>query len=159
MVIYILAQPEEHKNHPALAFIANIFSVWRISKLSSRNIGAYTTGHEGSCLCQLVNPFLTRLLVCTVLCFVAQPCLTLCDPMGCSPLCDPMGCSLLCDPMGCSPLALLSMGILQARILEWVAMPSSRGCSQPRDRSHVSHIAGGFLNVWATREAQEYWSG
>ena len=53
--------------------------------------------------------------------------------------------------------ASLSMGILQARILEWVAMPSSRGSSQPRDRTQVSCIAGGFFTIWATREAQEYW--
>ena len=49
----------------------------------------------------------------------------------------------------------LSMGILQARILEWVAMPSSRGSSQPRDRTRISCIAGGFFTVWATREAYE----
>ena len=50
------------------------------------------------------------------------------------------------------------MGILQERILEWVAMPSSKGSSQPRDWTHISGIAGGFFTVWATREAQEYWS-
>ena len=44
------------------------------------------------------------------------------------------------------------MGILQARILEWVAMPSSRVPSQTRGRTHVSHIAGGFFIVWTTRE-------
>ena len=49
-------------------------------------------------------------------------------------------------------------GILQARILEWVAFPLSRGSSQPRDSTQVSHIAGGFFTSWATREAQEYWS-
>ena len=48
----------------------------------------------------------------------------------------------------------LSVGILPARILEWVAMPSSRGSSQPRDPTQVSHIAGGFFTIWATREAQ-----
>ena len=37
--------------------------------------------------------------------------------------------------------APLSMGILQARILEWVAMPTSKGSSQPRDRTHISHIS------------------
>ena len=52
----------------------------------------------------------------------------------------------------------LSMGILQARILEWVAMPSSRDSSQPRDQPQVSCIAGGFFTMWATREAPEYWS-
>ena len=47
-------------------------------------------------------------------------------------------------------------GILQARILEWVAVPFSRGSSQPRDRMQVSCIAGKFFTSWATREAQEY---
>ena len=45
--------------------------------------------------------------------------------------------------------------ILQARILEWVAFPISRGSSQARDRSQVSHTAGRFFTSWATREAQE----
>ena len=55
--------------------------------------------------------------------------------------------------------APLSMGILQATILEWVAMPSSRESSQPRDQTQVSHTAGIFFTVWATREAHENWSG
>ena len=50
-------------------------------------------------------------------------------------------------------------GILQARILEWVAFPFSRESSQPRAQTQVSSIAGGFFTSWATREAQEYWSG
>ena len=41
--------------------------------------------------------------------------------------------------------ASLSMGILQAKTLEWVAVPSSKGSSQPRDQTQVSHIAGGFF--------------
>ena len=53
---------------------------------------------------------------------VAQLCLTLCDPMDC-----------------------IVHGILQARILEWVAIPFSRGSSQARDRTQVSCIAGGFF--------------
>ena len=44
-------------------------------------------------------------------------------------------------------------GILQARILEWVAIPLSRGSSQPRDQTWVSHIAGRFFTIWTTREA------
>ena len=48
-------------------------------------------------------------------------------------------------------------GILQARILEWGAFPFSRGSSQPRDRTQVSRIAGGFFASWATREAQQNW--
>ena len=41
----------------------------------------------------------------------------------------------------------------------WVAFPFSRGSSQPRDQTQVSWIAGRFFTSWATREAQEYWSG
>ena len=55
--------------------------------------------------------------------------------------------------------APLSMGIIQARILEWVDLPSSRASSRPRDWTQVSHMAGGFFTIWATREAQEYWRG
>ena len=44
--------------------------------------------------------------------------------------------------------ASLSMGILQARILDWVAMPFSRWSSQPRDRTQVSCVAGGFFTIW-----------
>ena len=47
-------------------------------------------------------------------------------------------------------------GILQARILESVAIPFSRGSSQLRDQTQVSHIAGRFFTIWATREAQIY---
>ena len=67
---------------------------------------------------------------------VSQSCLTLCDTMD-----------------------YRVHGILQARILEWVAFPFSRRCSQPKDWTQVYHIAGGFFTSWATREAQEYWSG
>ena len=50
-------------------------------------------------------------------------------------------------------------GILQARVLEWIAFPFSRGSSQPRDLTQVSCTAGRFFTSWDTREAQEYWSG
>ena len=50
-------------------------------------------------------------------------------------------------------------GILQDRTLEWAAFLFSRGSSQPRDWTQVSHIAGRFFTSWFTREAQEYWSG
>ena len=62
---------------------------------------------------------------------VAQLCLTLCDPMD-----------------------YRVHGILQAKILEWVALSFSRGFSQPRNRTQVSHISGRFFTSWATREAQ-----
>ena len=61
----------------------------------------------------------------------AQPCPTLCDPTD-----------------------YAVHGILQARILEWGAFSFSRGSSQPRDGTQVTHIAGGFFTSWAPREAQ-----
>ena len=59
-------------------------------------------------------------------------------------------CPTLCDPMDCSPSGSSVYGILQARILEWVAMPYSRGSSWPRDRtsiSCISCIASGFFII------------
>ena len=61
-------------------------------------------------------------------------------------------------PTLCSLVDYIVHGILQARILVWVAFPFSRGSSQPRDGTQVSCIAGRFFTSWATREAQEYWS-
>ena len=61
---------------------------------------------------------------------VAQSCLTLCDPMDST-----------------------VHGILWARILEWVAIPFSRGSSQPRDQTQGFRIAGRFFTNWAIREA------
>ena len=54
---------------------------------------------------------------------------------------------LFTTPGAVAHQASLSMRILQAIILEWVAMPFSRGSSQPRDRTQVSHIAGGFFTI------------
>ena len=44
-------------------------------------------------------------------------------------------------------------GILQGRILEWIAIPFSRRSSQCRDQTRVSCIAGRYFTIWATREA------
>ena len=54
-------------------------------------------------------------------------------------------CLTLCDPMDCSLPGSSVRGILQVKILEWVAIPFSKGSSQPRDQTQLSHIAGGFL--------------
>ena len=77
---------------------------------------------------------------CVRVCPVAQSCL----------------CPTLSDPMHCSLPDSSVHGILQTRILEWVAISYSRGSSQPRDWTWVSHIAGRFFTIWATREAQ-FW--
>ena len=55
------------------------------------------------------------------------------------------------NPMDCSLLGFSVHWILQARILEWVAIPFSRGSSQPRDQTRVSHITGRFFTIWVTR--------
>ena len=58
-------------------------------------------------------------------------------------------------PTLCSPIDYTVHGILQARILEWVAFPFSRGSSQPRDQTRVSCIPSGFFTSWPTRENQK----
>ena len=60
---------------------------------------------------------------------------------------------LFATPWTVAHQAPLSMGILQARILDWVAIFSSTVSSWPRDRTWISHIAGGFFTIWASREA------
>ena len=62
-------------------------------------------------------------------------------------------CLTLCHPMDCSLPGSSVHGILQARILEWVAISFSRGSSQPRDKTQVSCIAGSFFTIWTIREA------
>ena len=59
-------------------------------------------------------------------------------------------CLTLCNPIDCSPPGSSVDGILQVRILEWVAISFPRGSSWPRDWTHVSCIAGRFFIVWAT---------
>ena len=63
-------------------------------------------------------------------------------------------CPTLCDPMDCITPGSSVHRILQERMLEWVAIPFSRGSSLPRGYTWVSCIAGRFFTVWATREAQ-----
>ena len=73
--------------------------------------------------------------ICVCVCvLVTQLCLTLCHPMDCSPPGSPVH------------------GILQARILDCVAIPFSRGSSCPGDWTQDSCIAGGFFTHWATKE-------
>ena len=75
-----------------------------------------------------------------MLCLIAQPCLTLCDPMDCGP----PGTSVL----GGSPGQ--NTGVGSCSFLQEII--------PPRDQTQVSHIAGEFFTVSVTREAHEYWS-
>ena len=124
-------------------------------------------------LWKTVWSFLKKLkieLPCTVLCLVAQLCLTLCYPMDCSL----PGSSVHRDSPGKNtgvcchallqgnfPTQGLNPGLLNCKwilyslnhqeslkILEWIVYPFSRGSSQPRNRTRVSCIAGGFFTSW-----------
>ena len=65
-------------------------------------------------------------------------------------------CLTLCDPKARSLPGSSVHGILKARILEWVAMPSSRGSSPPRDRTHVSDVScSGTFNIYMERQKTE----
>ena len=64
-------------------------------------------------------------------------------------------CLTFCDPRDCSPPGSSVHRTLQVRILQCVAIPFSRGSSQPRNQTWVSHNAGRFFTVWATRGATE----
>ena len=68
-----------------------------------------------------------------------------------------LSCVQLCDPMNCSLPGYSVHGILQARIVEWVVLPFSRGSSQPMVRTCFSCIAGRFFTIWTTREALCCW--
>ena len=61
-------------------------------------------------------------------------------------------CPTLCDPMDCSLPGSSVHGIFQAIVLEWIAISFSKGSSQPRDRTRVSHIVERRFTIWATRE-------
>ena len=61
-----------------------------------------------------------------------------------------LSCPTVCNPMDCRPSGSSVCGILQARILAWIAIPFSRGCSRPRDWTHVSCTVGRFFTVWAS---------
>ena len=81
-----------------------------------------------------------RGIISIVLCLLSQSCLTLCNPMGCS-----------------LPGSSVH-GILQPRILEGAAMPSSN-IFRTQDQTQASCSAGRLFTIWAIREAQEYWCG
>ena len=104
-----------------------------------QSMGSLRVGHDWE---TSLSVFMDTWIVSSYgLCLVSQLCLTLCDPMDYS-----------------LPGSSVH-GFLQARTMEQTATPFSRVSSQYRDWTQVSRIVGGFFTVWATREAQEYWSG
>ena len=63
---------------------------------------------------------------------------------------------ILCNPMDCSPSGSSIHGILQVRILEWVAIPFCRGSSRSRDWTQVARIAGRLFTIWVTIYKYKY---
>ena len=136
----LLIGPQSHWWEPTLMTSFKLCNVCKnsVSKIRSHSCLEIRTsasffggeGHKSihnttrGCLAGLSNHSVTLIVK------VTQSCLTLCDPMD-----------------------FTVHGILQAKILEWVAIPCHKGSSQPRDRSQLSCIAGGFFTSWATREA------
>ena len=77
---------------------------------------------------------------------------SICIPSVCKPVCSVTLSLTLCHPRDCSPPGSSVSGILQAKTLARVAMPSSRGSFWPRNQTGVSCIAGRLLTHWATWE-------
>ena len=76
-----------------------------------------------------------------------------CDVPECVCMLVAQSCRTLCDPVDCNPPGYSVLGILQARIVEWVAISFYRESFQLRDRTRVSCIAGRVFTVWVTKEA------
>ena len=110
--------------------------IWGLTVISSRDDWGWelSSSSPSAMLRGAGAPWKQALLWVKVKVFITQSCPTLCDPMDCS-----------------SPGSSVH-GILQARILEWVAIFFSRGSSRLRDWTWVSHIAGRLFTDWATRE-------
>ena len=64
-------------------------------------------------------------------------------------------CPTHCNPMDCSLPGSSVHGIFQAIVLEWIVISFSKGSSQPRDQTQVSHIVDRCFTIWATRESQK----
>ena len=102
----------------------------KIPQAARHSQKAYTMKVTFSINVYNIEPFHYPMCVCVCVCARARVCKSL------------LSCPTLCDPMDGSSSDSSVHGILQARILEWVAMPSSRGSSQPRDRTRIS------LSLW-----------
>ena len=122
------SQPLDHQGSVIFKFqICNLSEyIWDSSRLLPVATGSFLNTHTHT-------HTHTQILMC-VLCPVAQSCPTLCDPVD------------YCPP-GSSV-----HGILQARVLDWVAISFSRGSSRPRGRTWVSCIESRLFTIWATRE-------
>ena len=114
-----------HLSVSIMSFLYYLSAIYICMYLSSNHLSIHLTTHPSIHLSLYLPSYLSSHLF--LVCF-GQSCQTLCDPMHCSP------------PGSSVP------GILQARILDWVAMPSSRVSSRPRDQTCVSCIGRRMLD-------------
>ena len=105
-------------------------------KIAGRNINNLRYADDTTLMAESKEELKSFLMKVKVL--VAQSCLT------------------ICDPMDYSLPGFSAHGILQERILEWVAIPFFRGSSQPRDLTLVSYIAGRFFSIWTTKQTGKH---
>ena len=101
-----------------------------------------------------IKKYMTRMP--SRLCLLNNPCQQICVVImgsACMHVISLQPCLTLCNPLDYNLPGSSVHGILQARILEWGAIPFSKGSSQPRNRTRVSCIVGTFFTIWAIREA------
>ena len=138
----VLAHVQSYRNSPvinlsttkSIAFDSIVWINWKFMKKSGLWNRFCYRGVWGFFFLPLTFGNISPFLVCVYV-LVAQLCPTLCDPMACSP-----------------PSSSLH-GILQSRILEWVANSFSRGSSWPRVQTQVCQLAVRLFTIWATRKA------
>ena len=134
-------QVKETRHKRAHSIWFHFYEICRIGKsvetqsgfMAARGHGGWGEGQLGLTASQVRNFFRKWW---NVLELSGYSCITLCC---CAK--SLQSCSTLCDPMDCSPPGSSVHGILQARILEWVAMPSSRGSSWPRNWTCTSYVS------------------
>ena len=111
-----------------------------VGSLGQRPVGSWDLYVPG-----FISPMASRdsavLWVCKAVCVCVLSCFS---------------CVRFCDLFNCSLPGSSVQRFLQARILEWVTLPSSRESSWPRDQTQASCIAGGFFTIWAIREAGDF---
>ena len=136
--------------------------LWAGQKWERSDHSQMTTVHACvcACVCACVR---ARVRVCVRVCArvrvraCACVCVCVCVCVrACVCVLVTQSCLTLCNHMVSSPPGSSVHGILQTRILAWVAIPFSRGSFPPRDRTRVSCLAGRFFTIWATREPDDH---
>ena len=144
-----LPGPELRSTYPALACG---FSATEPSRKASCKLGSYALNHQGSPSGKLFLVSLTFMVKLHGSFLVSQTNISWREGWSEVQVLALQPCLTLCNPVDYSRPGSSVHGVLQAKILEWVAIPFSKGSSAPKDRTQVSCMAGRFLTIWDTRE-------